>query len=224
MTLFCRRTERGPGARPRRAVVFAAGLFALLIGVGGERASADIGFSEGAEQGGGPELEGRAAPFAVRTPAGARFQPERVVVLTLSATLSAPVPENGVAAGGDRLDLSHVPLFGELFGRQPATAVVEPERRVGVLFRDGDALVVDLRNAPVDADALLARPMALISTGLGARLVVVEARLDPEPARTAPLDRAVVPDGVVIGGAYLQGGARDGRLVLSPPRDTLFGW
>ena len=181
---------------------------------------ADVGVEGGIDGTGGPELVGREIPFRVRTADSGRFAPERVVVLTLEGALSGPAPDYVTVIDRDRLDVSRVPLFGELFGGEPATAAIAPANELGPLWRAGDTLVIDLSKAPVIARDLLRRPPAAISSWLGAPLVVVEA-----PLRLAPAGPSQAPDGAVrIGSVYLQGDKVNGRLVLSPPPETLFGW
>ena len=204
----------------RRAILTGLAALAGLGAAGVSSARADIGETGGFDGTGGPELVGREIPFRVRTADSGRFAPARVVVLTLEGALAGPAPDFVTVIDRDRLDVSSVPLFGRLFGGQPATAAIIPANELGPLWRAGDALVIDLSNAPVIARDLLRRPPAAISSWLGAPMVVVEAPLTLASAGASELPA----NALRIGSVYLQGDRVNGRLVLSPPPETLFGW
>lgn len=176
---------------------------------------------------GGPGLQkGAPTPFRIRLPGSGRFTPKRIVVLAIDRTYAGPAPRDAVVAGGSRLNFSGTPLLEDLFGPRPATSAVVPENRLGGLYRSGDALIIDLRNAPIDVGAVLAQPVAAISSRPSAPILEISARLRLEsgPAEAQDLSRRDAPPGERIGFVYWLGGSSDGRIVLSPPRKTLFAW
>lgn len=173
------------------------------------------------------DLIGKSVQYRMQLAGSERFQPIQIVVLTLDGALAATPPRRGEVIDYNRVSIGPAPLVGDalggLFGRAPGAAAVTPERRLGGVYRLGDILIIDLAGAPVDAPALLAQPVSLIGREFRETGLEIAA-----PLRFRPADHAVPAElrnvlGRPIGGAYLAGDLRSGRLVIAPPRSAFEG-
>lgn len=221
MPISSNRSNRpAPSPARRRALALLAGALASVASTGSAQT---IGRPN--DDAGRPGiLPGQTAPFRVRLPGAGRFEPERIIVLALDRTFAGRAPQDAVKKGGSRVNLGDAPFVGGLFGSPPATAAVTPERRLGETYRNADALIVDLRRAPIDVADFLSRAISVVSSAPGAPVLELSAtlRLDSAPADPTLIASDAPPPGERIGYAYLYGDARSGRLVLSPPRRSLF--
>ena len=128
------------------ALAFAALAFApLVLAPLSPGARADV--AETGAFGGGPGLDSL-TEFGLPQPNAFEFRPRRIVVVTNKGALSAPVPNRVGQYSTNRLDLSDTPLIGELFDPRPGTRLVTRENLWGEAFRDGDALIINIPEAP----------------------------------------------------------------------------
>lgn len=135
---------------------------------------------------------------------GGTFDPDRIEIVTSSGTLAADFPGAPLAVRNeDRVDLSEVPVLGQLFrsGLSTGDAAAKGER-VGAVYRNGATLIVDARDHVGEVTAL---PVTL-TTNL-ARYGAVSFELGYLSYGAG----AARPAGEPIGAAFLV----DGRLVLA---------
>lgn len=203
------------GADPsRRALLGAliAGALSAATAGGPGRARAD------AVGGGGNPYDVRTrVPFRIYLPSGGRYRPRRLLVLTPDGGRLAELPHVARFENVARAPAGRLPVVGRAFGGLPAAEFLTPERRLGALYRRGDDLVADLRQAagPQPPNAYLSGSIWVLThlNDPGA----IEVGL---PALSfAPAENRAAGDLTPVGAAY----DADGRLLLAPPYDALFG-
>lgn len=163
-----------------------------------------------------PELD----PLGVLSlpqPQGLEFRPKRIVVVTNDGALSTKVPNVVSQLRTNRIDLSDTPYVGQLFDPRPGTRILTPENLVGVAYRDGDALVLDIQRAPL----LVGQRNQISVLRRKVRAGVVELMFD------TPLTPEAYPGAdrmAKLGDVFVEGG----RIVIKPqrldvPRTLIYG-
>lgn len=143
-------------------------------------------------------------PPVFRDADGGAFRPRSLIVSGPRGAMAARVPENPRQTQGEnRVDLSGVPVVGQLFRPTLDVASVRRAPLIGPVFRVGNALVVETVELPPN---LAGRPVALATN---------VPRLGAVSFWLGPLDWHEVPAPSVprsqIGSAHLV----DGELVLA---------
>lgn len=135
-------------------------------------------------------------PLRFRNAEGGAFRPVRLVLVTDQGNFGAPLPEAAEIQSEDRLDLSSVPLVGEVFRGTLAPSDARQGVLVGDVQRVGDMLVVRAAGFPEG----LVRASVVVSTSVP-QLGPVSYAVGRLPYRDASLPAA----GEIIGSAHLVG-------------------
>jgi hypothetical protein len=145
--------------------------------------------------------------------AGKVYRPEWLVLLTPAGALAAPLPDaSNDARSEERIDLSGLPLIGDLFYHRiaPGDAALRGEL-VGPLYRIGATLILDAAGstaALADRDVVLTANIPLhgaISYRLG------RLRFGPAEAPSGMTTRAGA--GYLVAGALVLAGEGRGPLI-----------
>lgn len=198
----------------------ATGLGAAALGVDGARSALADGGGFDPDRDDGVTDGFRQTRVRYVLPRNRRFHPRRLLVAYDGGAVAARLPRYADAFLDNRVQLSGVPLVGDLFKGGRANAFVRPERQVGVVRRDDDTLVADLRGRALSrrlirrllaSDAMLLTRPPLEREAVSMRLpVAFSAVAQPAPDALS---------GPVIGGVY----DADDAMLLSPPLETFFG-
>lgn len=155
-------------------------------------------------------------------PRNRRFNPRRLLVLHDFGASIAALPRYASAQLDNKLPLGGAPLIGGLFKGGRANRFLRPELQIGVVRRDDDILVADIRARDLSRravsrllarDALLLTKPPLENEAVSMRLRIAFSAVDPGTVSDA------AASGPVIGGVY----AAEEAMLLSPPRDEFFG-